>query len=117
MTLFNVAIILICVLGISIGQILFKLASPYFPTVVSWSSIIEFLFNKYLFSALIVYGFATILWVYALRLVPLSIAYPFMALAFIIVPILGVIFLNEPFHWRTLLGAGLIIIGLIVIVR
>lgn len=117
MTIFNMAIIFICVLGISIGQILFKLASPYFPSVLSWSSLFSFLFNKYLFSALIIYGFATILWVYALRLVPLSIAYPFMALAFIIVPVLGMIFLNEPFHWRMLMGAGLIIIGLIIIVR
>ncbi|MBY7668177.1 MULTISPECIES: EamA family transporter [Vibrio] len=117
MTIFNVALILICVLGISIGQILFKLASPFFPTALTWSSLIGFVFNKYLFSALIIYGLATILWVYALRLVPLSIAYPFMALAFIIVPVLGMIFLNEPFHWRMLVGAGLIIMGLIVIVR
>ncbi|EEY50303.1 hypothetical protein VIH_002853 [Vibrio cholerae CT 5369-93] len=57
------------------------------------------------------------MWVYALRLVPLSIAYPFMALAFIIVPVLGIIFLKEPFHWRMLVGAGLIMMGLIVIVR
>ncbi|MBY7783169.1 EamA family transporter [Vibrio fluvialis] len=117
MTLFNVLLILVCVFGISVGQILFKLASPYFPQVLSTNSLIGFLFNKYLFSALIIYGFATILWVYALRLVPLSIAYPFMALAFVIVPILGAIFLNESFQWNTLIGAGLIMIGLLVIVR
>lgn len=117
MTIFNVVLILICVLGISVGQILFKLASPFFPIALTWSSLIGFVFNKYLFSALIIYGLSTILWVYALRLVPLSIAYPFMALAFIIVPVLGIIFLKEPFHWRMLVGAGLIMMGLIVIVR
>ncbi|NOH46632.1 EamA family transporter [Vibrio rotiferianus] len=117
MTLFNIAIILVCVLGISIGQILFKLASPYFPTAISMASLTGFVFNKYLFSALIIYGLATVLWVYALRLVPLSVAYPFMALAFVIVPLLGMLFLNEPFQWRTLLGTGLIISGLLVIVR
>jgi hypothetical protein len=53
MSLFNVSIILLCVLGISTGQILFKLASPYFPTVLSGSSIIGFVFNNDLCGALL----------------------------------------------------------------
>lgn len=117
MSIFNTALILVCVLGISIGQVLFKLASPSFPQAITAGSIMAFVFNKYLFSALVIYGLATFLWVYALKLVPLSVAYPFMALAFVIVPLLGVVFLNEPFNLRNIFGTMLIISGILVIGR
>ena len=117
MSIYNVSVILICVVGISTGQILFKLASAHFPQVLTLSSVIGFIFNKYLFSALVIYGFATILWVYALKLVPLSVAYPFMALAFVIVPVLGMLFLDEPLNTKMVLGTALIIGGLLVIVK
>lgn len=117
MSVFSLILILVCVIGISIGQILFKLASPFFPQTLTLDTLISFLFNRFLFSALVIYGIATILWVYALKLVPLSIAYPFMALAFVIVPIMGVIFLNEPFNVKTIFGVALIVGGLFVIVK
>lgn len=117
MNVFNTSLILVCVLGISIGQVLFKLASPFFPQTITFSTLVAFVFNKYLFSAFVIYGIATFLWVYALKLVPLSVAYPFMALAFVIVPILGVLFLNEPFNIRTVFGTSLIIAGILVIGR
>lgn len=117
MSIFNISLILVCVMGISIGQVLFKLASPFFPQTITISSMAAFVFNKYLFSALVIYGLATFLWVYALKLVPLSVAYPFMALAFVIVPLLGVVFLNEPFTMRNIFGTILIIAGILVIGR
>lgn len=117
MTIFSLVLIFVCVVGISTGQILFKLASPFFPQSLTIDALVSFLFNGYFFSALVIYGFATVLWVYALRLVPLSIAYPFMALAFVIVPVMGMFFLNEPFNVKTFLGTVLIIGGLLVIVR
>ena len=117
MNIFNTSIILVCVLGISTGQVLFKLASPFFPQTITISSLVAFVFNKYLFSALVIYGIATFFWVYALKLVPLSVAYPFMALAFVIVPLLGVIFLNEPYNIRNVFGTILIIVGILVIGR
>ena len=46
-----------------------------------------------------------------LRHAPLQLAYPFMGLAFLIVPTLAWLFLGEPLHWRTLAGGALILAG------
>jgi drug/metabolite transporter (DMT)-like permease len=67
--------------------------------------------------ALTIYATATILWILALKRVELSVAYPFMALAFFIVPIAGFLFLGESLTIKTFLGAALIIAGLIISVR
>lgn len=105
------ALTLACVIAISAGQILFKLAaraatgSAGFP----WD-----LFNGYLFAALAVYGAATLLWVWLLKTLPLNVAYPFVGLAFVIVPLLGAWLLNEPLDWRHLAGGALIAAGVAV---
>ena len=71
MTLGNVLLILICVLGISAGQILFKLASSSIPDVLDMAEWLQFLINKYFVSALVIYGAATIGWIIALKRVDL----------------------------------------------
>ncbi|MGR9074271.1 MAG: EamA family transporter [Gammaproteobacteria bacterium] len=96
---------------------MFKLASQNFPQKITITSLVEFCFDKYLFSALLIYGLATLLWVYALKLAPLSVTYPFMALAFIIVPTLSFLVLNEPIDMRIALGTLLIVSGLLVIMK
>ena len=108
MSLIMIALTLFCVSGIAVGQILFKKAAmslPYNPQIIDW------LLNGWLLSALILYGFATLLWIWVLRHAPLHIAYPFMALAFIIVPLLSYYFLGEPLSIKTFIGGFLIIIG------
>ncbi len=114
MTLGNVLLIITCVLGISAGQILFKLASSSFPVAFGMAEWLQFLVNKYFVSALIIYGAATIGWIMALKRVDLFIAYPFMALAFIIVPCASYYILGEPLTSRTFIGASLIVTGLII---
>ena len=42
---------------------------------------------------------------------PLHIAYPFMGLAFLIVPVLAWALLGEPLTWQTLTGGALILAG------
>jgi len=117
MNILNLILILTCVLGISIGQILFKLASGFFPQSLAFNDLLSFVLNKYFLSALAIYGLATILWIYALKLVPLNVAYPLMSLAFVIVPILSYFFLREVIEYKTLLGTLVIILGLLITVK
>lgn len=114
MTLGNVILILVCVLGISAGQILFKLASSSIPVALDVNAWLHFAANKYFIGALAIYGAATIGWVIALKRVDLFMAYPFMALAFIIVPCASYYLLGEPLTSRTFIGASLIVAGLII---
>jgi drug/metabolite transporter (DMT)-like permease len=105
------ALTLACVIAISAGQILFKLAARAADGAAGfpWS-----LFNGYLLMALVVYGAATLLWVWVLKTLPLNVAYPFMGLAFVIVPLLGAWLLNEPLDWRHLAGGVIIAVGVAV---
>ncbi|MBF6648520.1 EamA family transporter [Methylobacter sp. BlB1] len=69
------------------------------------------LLNIKLIVALVVYFFATIMWLLVLKVTPLRVAYPFVALAFFIVPILAHFLLNENISWNTFVGAILIALG------
>jgi len=111
MTATNLALTLLSVLAIAAGQVLFKLAARAGTTGAN--GLLELL-NPWLFAALVIYGFATVLWVWVLKSAPLHIAYPFMGFAFIIVPLLASVFLGEPLGWRVLAGGALITAGVAV---
>jgi len=95
------------------GQILFKQASDRLAE--REGMILSVLFDPIMIIGLAVYGVATLLWMLALKNVPLSFAYSFMALSYVAVPILSIIFLNETLSIKYWAGAGLIIAGLFVI--
>ena len=63
------------------------------------------------------YAAATLLWVRILMTVPLSRAYPFVALAFVLVPAAGYVFFHESVSLRYAAGTALIIAGVIVAAR
>jgi len=97
------------VLAMAAGQILFKLAAREMRGSESLTS--QLILNRYLWLAMVVYLSATALWIALLRQIPLHVAYPFVALAFFFVPVLGHWFLNEPLRWQSLVGALVIVIG------
>lgn len=105
----NAVLMALNVLALSIGQVLFKLAARAIDG--SAPLLRQIVFNGYLAAALVVYGLATAFWVALLRQVPLHVAYPFVALAFVLVPVMAHLVLHEPLHWQTLAGAVLIFGG------
>jgi undecaprenyl phosphate-alpha-L-ara4N flippase subunit ArnE len=106
--------LLLTPLLISAGQVLFKLTSAR-AGVANLSGLLAIIRDPYLIAALIIYGFGTIIWVYVLKTVPLTVAYPFMALTFCAVPVLAWLFLGEALTARYALGCALIIAGLFVV--
>ena len=114
MTPLITTITILCVLGISLGQILFKKAAASIADATQWQ---QWVFNGWLITALALYGITTLVWIWVLRNAPLHIAYPFMALAFLIVPCLGWLFLGEPIHVQTMVGGALILAGITLAAR
>ncbi len=112
MSLAQLSLILLTVIALSAGQILFKMAAGSFE--FSAAGLINGLLNAKLIIALVVYFFATIMWLFALKATPLRIAYPFVASAFFIVPVLAHFLLGESINWNTFAGAALIAIGVVV---
>lgn len=100
-------------LSIAIGQVLFKMTSD--KLVNTGAPFQSVLFNPIFILALAIYGGATLLWIYVLKSVPLIYAYSFMALTFVMVPILSIFFLGEQVNSRYIIGAALIILGLLVV--
>jgi drug/metabolite transporter (DMT)-like permease len=54
---------------------------------------------------------ASVCWSLALQRTPLTIAYPFMALSFALVPLASVVFLRETLSWLQIVGIALIVLG------
>ncbi len=117
MTVFQLAIGLLCVLAISGGQILFKLAATVDGEATHERLNFNMYFNWYLLISLGIYALATVLWVWLLGQVPLKKAYPLMSIAFFLVPVMSRVFLMEALEARVLVGALCICIGVFISVR
>ena len=106
MSFIQFMIILLTVFLLSVGQVLFKLAAMDMKNID-----IPSLFQPKLILAICVYGIATVLWIAVLRHTPLQIAYPFVGLAFLIVPILSWFWMDEQISLNTIVGGVTILIG------
>lgn len=106
-------VLILCVLSIALGQSFFKLSAN---ALKASGSIFTLAFEPFFIAAIILYGITTIGWVWCLQEVPLSRAYLFMSLAFVIVPILGWLFFGEMLNVRFFISASLIITGIFVAV-
>src|SRR5262249_36739429 len=99
------------VVCISIGQMLFKIAADR-------ANVAQSLFAPgaltVLAAAVVLYGGATIVWVTVLRYVPLTVAYVFMSLSFVIVPAMAALFMHEQITLRYVAGMVLIVAGILV---
>ena len=113
MRLRQIILIVFTVLILSIGQILFKHASGKI-NIQTNGIFYGLLFNSSLLLGIAFYGIATFTWLLVLKTTPLKMAYPFAAIAFILVPILAFLFLGESLRWTNFIGALVIIVGVYI---
>ena len=99
----------------TLGQVLFKFAAVSVNKVDAslppMLKVLALVANPYLFGAICVYLLLFFYWLWVLTFTPLSKAYPFVAIAFILVPIMDGIIFNETLDLRFYLGAILIAAG------
>lgn len=113
----NLHMLGLCLFGVllAIGQVLFKLAGREANMVRELSDIAGLFATPWIWVALLVYGGATLLWIVLLQRVPLSRAYPFAALGFILVPAASAWLFGERITLSYVLGAGFVVVGIILI--
>jgi len=99
---------------IASGQVLFKMTSATAGELSLRNLLLLFL-NPVLIAALLLYGLGTVIWIYVLKAVPLTMAYSFMGLTFCFVPLLAQVFLGEALTLRYAIGAVCIIAGMLAI--
>jgi undecaprenyl phosphate-alpha-L-ara4N flippase subunit ArnE len=103
--------------AIAAGQLLFKRAAGQAAGATGVNWFLEVARLPTLWLALFLYGAATLLWVRVLTTTPLSRAYPFMALAFVLVPAASYVFFQETINTRHAVGTALIVAGVLVVAR
>ncbi len=116
LSLTQIALLCAYALGMAAGQVLFKLASqrlpPDGPILERASALLQ---NGYFLAALAAYFVLAVLWVWILSFTPLSQAYPFVALAFAVTPVLGGMLFAEPLSAKLLAGIAVIFCGLLLL--
>ena len=113
MTAVRYASLIFCVLGIAGAQVFLKMCGSQ----VKENGLLSLLYFGPFYVSATMYAFLTILWIWAIQDIPLSRAYPLMAITFIAVPILSRIFFGDslsPTYW---VGTALIVAGTLVVVR
>ena len=100
---------------LSTGQMLFKKAAQLPAPLASVPGLTALLTNIWFWLALALYGIATLLWIMILQKAPLSQAYPFAALGFVIIPLASWLLFGETLSLQYAFGIVLIIAGILVI--
>lgn len=107
-------ILMLCVLGGSIGHIFLKSAAN---NVKTQSSFLMLAFEPFFIMGLCLYGVTTLGWVWCLQEMPLNRAYLFMALAYVFVPLLSWMVFGEVPSIKYLLSALLIVSGILILIK
>ena len=115
------AILIYILFGVS-GQILLKQGVRYLgdsPTSMDDMLIryLKVLFTPYIIAGLFCFVLSTVIWLYVLSQVDLSVAFPFLGLNFILVMLGASVFFGEPITLPKIVGVLAIVFGIVVIAR
>ena len=111
MSLTSLSLVLF-VICLSVGQLLFKKSAL---NIAGRGFVDSLASDPIFYLAVVIYAATTLLYVWILTRVPLSAAYPFVAGAMVVVPLLGRFFFGEQLTSNFWIGAALIVIGMLVI--
>lgn len=117
MTFASFALVFVSVALSAVAQTAFKLGvSRVAPDTGAnlFGKALAMLFSPWVMGGLALYGVGTVLWLFALKRLDLSLAYPFVAMSFVMVALSGMLVLGEPVNAARILGIGLIVAGLVV---
>lgn len=73
--------------------------------------------NPLIWTGLLLYGFGAMIWLFVLGRAPLSLAYPFVGLGFIMTMAAGAIFFSESLNAERIIGTLLIVAGCVLVAR
>lgn len=99
----------------SVGQFILKLGSAEVRTGDGlWTTLLSFI-NIKISVAVVCFVVSMVLWVFVLRKMELSLAYPMVSLGYIFVMLLSFYFLQEQLSLTKFVGTGLIVAGVVVL--
>ena len=103
---------------LSFGQLTLKIALGHMlPFEWTWRFWSHMLTNWWFLLCGIMFGGASLLWMYILKHWPLSMAYPMVSMSYVIAMVMAVVFLHESLVWTRWLGVGLIMLGCVMVAK
>jgi len=121
--MFAMMLLFICILAGASGQICWKHAMNNREEIRDINSLFNaktvfgIFTDKYIISGLIFYGFALIFWLGAMSTLDISLMYPMLSLAYVIVAVMAYLFLGENIALVRWVGITLILVGSVLITR
>lgn len=112
----QIALLITYAAGMAAGQLLFKAALRLGDGYPLPTRALLLLRNAPFIGAIVLYAALSVLWVWLLTFTPLSRAYPFVAVAFALTPVLGALVFAEPLSARLLAGIAVIACGHVLVV-
>ena len=112
----EVLILIAYAFGMAAGQLMFKAAARNSAGGDVHGFVLGLLGNFWFLAAALFYAALTVLWVWILTLVPLSRAYPFVVLSFVLTPLGATLFFGERLDASYYAGMACILVGLGILV-
>jgi multidrug transporter EmrE-like cation transporter len=119
LTIASVALLLFAVASAATGQVMLKHGMQIASARVADSGgslALRAATSPWILLGLVVFGVSAIAWLAALSRVPLSVAYPFNALGYLVILTASVLILHERANVLTWVGSSLVISGLLIVV-
>lgn len=119
MNLASIGILLVAVALAATGQLILKngmnLAKAH-AAETGRSLVLGAVSSPWILGGLVIFGLSAIAWLVTLSRVPLSVAYPFNALGYVVILVASSVLLHERTNMWTWLGTVLVVGGLVLVV-
>ena len=119
MTIASVALLLFAVVSAATGQVMLKHGMQIASARVADSGgslALRAATSPWVLLGLVVFAVSAVAWLAALARVPLSVAYPFNALGYIVILTASVVLLHERANVLTWVGSLMVVSGLLIVV-
>ena len=119
MTIASVALLLFAVASAATGQVMLKHGMQIASARAADSGgslALRAATSPWVLLGLVVFGVSAVAWLAALARVPLSVAYPFNALGYIVILTASVVVLHERANVLTWVGSLMVVAGLLIVV-
>jgi drug/metabolite transporter (DMT)-like permease len=119
LTLASVGLLLFAVASAATGQVMLKHGMQVATSRAAQSGgslVVRAATSPWVLIGLVVFAISAVAWLGALSKVPLSVAYPFNALGYLVILIASIVVLHEKASVLTWVGSVLVVSGLLIVV-
>jgi len=109
--------LVLSMVGALLGQFFLKKGISTSSLSFNFESIFRTIFSPVVFMGFVFYGLSSILWLFVLQKFPVSVAYPSLAITYVVTLFVGAFVFHEVLTVQKIIGVLLIFVGVFVLNR